>query len=196
MLEIGNSSMTAPISQFPVGTYKKAHRHGPGAHVVILDGIGYSLMWPEGAPIQRFDWKPGSVVVPPDQWFHQHFNVGPAPARYLALRWGSRKYRVFKSYGIEESIKQGGDQIEYADEAPEIRQLFLEECRKHGVTPRMDEHWSNAYKVEGCLLPRMRPLTLCPTAVLRVQRRGGTRLGERPLTCLEAGSGLAAGYDA
>ncbi|MCL6564050.1 MAG: cupin domain-containing protein [Firmicutes bacterium] len=144
MLEIGNSSMTAHISQFPVGTYKKAHRHGPGAHVVILDGIGYSLMWPEGAPIQRFDWKPGSVVVPPDQWFHQHFNVGPTPARYLALRWGSRKYRVFKSYGIEKSIKQGGDQIEYADEAPEIRQMFIEECRKHGVTPRMEEHWSNA----------------------------------------------------
>ena len=51
----------------PVGTYKKAHFHGPGAHVVILGGQGYSLMYPQGQPIQRYDWKPGSMVVPPAQ---------------------------------------------------------------------------------------------------------------------------------
>lgn len=142
MLELGNSSMTAHISQFPVGTYKKAHRHGPGAHVVILDGLGYSLMWPEGSPIQRFDWSPGAVIVPPDQWFHQHFNTGKTPARYLALRWGSKKFRVFKSYGIEKSRKDGGDQIEYVDEDAEVRRMFEESCRQNGVEARMEEHWA------------------------------------------------------
>lgn len=143
MIELGNSSMTSHISQFPVGTYKKAHRHGPGAHVVILDGVGYSLMWPEGSAIQRFDWSPGAVIVPPDQWFHQHFNTGRTPARYLALRWGSQKFPVFKTYGIEKSVKAGGDQIEYVDEAPEVRQMFVESCQKNGVEVRMAEHWAN-----------------------------------------------------
>ncbi len=89
--QISENTMCGHVSQFPVGTYKKAHYHGPGAHVIILSGQGYSLMWPKGQAIQRYEWKPGSMVVPPADWFHQHFNSGPNPARYLALRWGSKK---------------------------------------------------------------------------------------------------------
>jgi hypothetical protein len=140
MLEIGNGSMGAHISEFPVGTYKKAHRHGPGAHVIILDGVGYSLMWRDGEPPQKIDWQRGSLLVPPDRWFHQHFNVGATPARYLALRANSRKY---KFYGRDpelssKDVKEGGDQIEYADQDPEIHRLFVRECARHGVQVRMD----------------------------------------------------------
>jgi hypothetical protein len=141
MIEMSQNSMGAHISQFPVGTYKKAHRHGPGAHVIIIGGQGYSLMWPEGTPPRRFDWRDGSVVVPPEMWFHQHFNTGKAPARYLALRAGGRKYpRPWgaKAYGVDESVKGGGDQIEYEDEDPQIRRMFEQELAKQGVTCRMD----------------------------------------------------------
>ncbi|MGH7773805.1 MAG: ethanolamine ammonia lyase-activating protein [Candidatus Binatia bacterium] len=147
MLEIANNLLSAHISQFPVGTYKKAHRHGPGAHVIILKGEGFSLMWPEDKGIQRYDWGEGSLLVPPERWFHQHFNIGGEPARYLALKpFSSRKFPgLKKQFGTSESVKAGGDQIEYEDEDPRIRKMFDEECAKRGVRSGMD----NVSKADG-----------------------------------------------
>jgi oxalate decarboxylase/phosphoglucose isomerase-like protein (cupin superfamily) len=140
MLEVANSSMCGHISEFPVGTYKKAHRHGPGANVVILKGSGFSLMWAEGQPYRRIDWAAGSVVVPPERWFHQHFNTGAEPARYLAMRWGSQKYRgIGGEYQVDRSVTAGGDQIEYEDEDPAIRAMFELELARNGVRSRMSD---------------------------------------------------------
>ena len=139
MLELADSSMCGHISQFPVGTYKKAHRHRAGAHVIIVGGTGFSLLWPEGHPMQQVKWNAGSVVVPPDRWFHQHFNTGTSPARYLALRWGSKKYPVFKTYQIDRPTTQGGDQIEYYDEDPAVRAMFERALAENGAESRMAE---------------------------------------------------------
>lgn len=124
--ELAENTMGAHVSEFPVATYKKAHRHGPGAHIIILSGKGYSLMWPDGAKKMRFDWKPGSMVVPPEMWWHQHFNPGTIPARYLALRWGSKKYQfqLAQNEEMEKDRREGGHQIEYEDEDAEIKQWF------------------------------------------------------------------------
>jgi quercetin dioxygenase-like cupin family protein len=136
--ELAENTMGAHVSQFPVGIYKKAHRHGPGAHVIILSGQGYSLMWPEGQEKMRIDWKPGSIVVPPEDWFHQHFNSGDQPARYLALKMLSRRYKLTPGkIKSDVSLKAGGMQIEYEDEDPEIRSMFEEECARSGVAVRM-----------------------------------------------------------
>jgi quercetin dioxygenase-like cupin family protein len=141
LLEMGNNVMSAHISQFPVGTYKKAHRHGAGAHVIILKGEGFSLTWPEGQEIERYDWRAGSLLVPSESWFHQHFNAGNEPARYLALKpFSSRKFPgLRKQWGTSESIKEGGDQIEYDDEDPRVRKMFEEELAKRGVKSGMEE---------------------------------------------------------
>jgi oxalate decarboxylase/phosphoglucose isomerase-like protein (cupin superfamily) len=73
---MARGSIASHISQFPIGTYKKAHAHDPGAHVIILSGEGYSLMWAEGEEPKRYDWEIGTMIVPPNNVFHQHFNTG------------------------------------------------------------------------------------------------------------------------
>ena len=115
------------VATFPQGTYKKAHRHGAGVVVLILQGEGYSLLWPEkGADMVMARWKPGSMFVPPDEWYHQHFNVGSTPARYIGL------------HGPVEGLPGGEEytptrnQIEYPDEDPLIRRLFEEEVESRG----------------------------------------------------------------
>jgi hypothetical protein len=126
----------AHISEFPIGTYKKAHRHGPGAHIVLLGGEGYSLLWQRDfADRVRVDWRENALFVPPPYWFHQHFNVGSSPARYLAIRWGSPKRRLDHSYDkINQDRRDDGGQIEYDDQDPTVHELFVEECARRGVT--------------------------------------------------------------
>jgi len=90
---LANNQSVGHCSQFPPGTYKRAHRHGVGAHVIILDGQGYSLLWFEGEERRRVDWKDGSVISPKEWEYHQHFNTGPTAARYIAFRLGDLNTR-------------------------------------------------------------------------------------------------------
>lgn len=150
---MANGSMNSHISQFPVGTYKKGHAHGPGAYVIILSGQGFSLMWPEGEAPTRYDWEVGTLIVPPNMWFHQHFNTGTTPARYLAFK--HEVVSIRNSQGVPRawiSRRIGGDQIDYADEQPLVRDLFAEALAKNGLEPRMDE----AYRAELADLPPLR----------------------------------------
>lgn len=147
---MAKGSMNSHISQFPVGTYKKAHAHGPGAHVIVLSGEGYSLMWPEGEAQRRFEWQEGSMIVPPNMWFHQHFNTGNAPARYLAFK--AEGVSIRNAQGVPKawiSRRVGGHQIDYADESLQIREGFAAALQKVGLAPRMDA----AYEAELADLP-------------------------------------------
>jgi hypothetical protein len=40
------------------------------------------------------------------------------------------------------SRRLGGDQIDYADETPMVRKMFSDELAKNGLTPRMDQAYS------------------------------------------------------
>lgn len=128
------SELTCHMSIFDPRTYKKAHRHGPGRVIVIPAGEGYSVMWEEGHEKVVVPWHEGSVLVPPNRWFHQHFNAGATPARYLALH----PPHFFGGYA-ERIEDRARDQIEYPDEDPFVRETFAEQLAKRGLTSLMPE---------------------------------------------------------
>jgi len=140
---LADGTMHAHVSEMPVGTYKKGHRHGPDFHVFAVTGEGYSLYWYEGdSDLRRFDWAHGSVFAPADRLLHQHFNVSAEPARYLAIAFGSHRYptvadKMATWTGMDVSVKEGGRQIEYEDEDPRIRAMYEAELAKRGIRSGM-----------------------------------------------------------
>lgn len=134
--DLAGNVTKAHISEFPVGTYKKGHRHGPGAHLVILGGVGFSNLWWEGRDMVRADWKKGSmIIVPEDATYHQHFNTSKEPARYLALRGPNGTPENWGESNV--SIKEGGMQIEYEDEPREVHERFEADLVANGAPCRM-----------------------------------------------------------
>jgi mannose-6-phosphate isomerase-like protein (cupin superfamily) len=154
MLNMGKNDMGNHISEFPIGTYKKAHRHGPGAHLVLLSGdSGFSLLWTkeDRSDMQKCDWQVGSIViVPADGTFHQHFNSGTKRARYMALRSGSGGFIApNRRQTADVSIKDGGIQVEYTDEDREIHEIFERELAKSGAQCNMKAFIPYCTGVEG-----------------------------------------------
>jgi hypothetical protein len=133
-VQFAKSTLWAHMSVFPSRTYKKGHRHGPGVVIIIPAGEGYSVMWPEGKEKVVIPWHEASVFVPPNRWFHQHFNVGATPARYLAF------HAPRPGGGSAENIEdRSRDQYEYPDEDPWIRQKFESELSARGLTSLMPD---------------------------------------------------------
>ena len=146
---MGAGMMESHVSRFEAGHYKKAHRHGPGAHLYITEGEGYVLTQRGSEPRIRCDWKEGSLYLSgagEGQWLHQHFNVGATPATYLVMNQGlSRKYAATRWQALDSTVlrtgevsgKEGGRQVEYEDEDPEIHRIFEDELKKRGLTCKM-----------------------------------------------------------
>ena len=125
---MSNNSMAVAASEFPPGSYKMAHRHSVGAYVFILSGQGFSLLrWEGEEEARRVDWKDGCILSPKAGEFHQHFNTGDTPARYLKIRPGA----------LNAEHWNGGqpDQIDYADEDPRIYEAYAAECARNGMKP-------------------------------------------------------------
>ncbi len=138
------------ISEWPAGRYHKAHFHSAGAVLLWLKSVGYALVWPReygphpfqdghGDKVMKLNLKPGSVYnsgAGPGDWFHQHFNTGPGPARHMEpLSHGGSEADWS---GVRSSRKKGGRLVEYEDEDPEIRRMFEEALRQNGVKCAME----------------------------------------------------------
>jgi gentisate 1,2-dioxygenase len=145
MFVLADGTMHAHISEMPVGTYKKGHRHGADFHIYAVTGHGYTLLWYEGdEDFHRVDWRHGVAYAPADRQFHQHFNASRDPARYLAVAFGGLRYPFTEDkrktfMGMDVSLREGGRQIEYEDEDPRIRQIYAEALAESGVEMRMED---------------------------------------------------------
>jgi uncharacterized cupin superfamily protein len=153
--ELAGNALIGHIADWPAGLYHKAHYHGPGAVLMILQSEGYTLIWPKDLGIHPFEngkgdevveikWTEGSVFGPPGGWFHQHFNTGNQAARQLAIRYGSRIHHIGfkiaaarKTDGVYISVKEGGTMIDYPDEDPEIPRRYNQALKRNGVISRM-----------------------------------------------------------
>jgi mannose-6-phosphate isomerase-like protein (cupin superfamily) len=140
---LSDSSMHVHVSEMPAGTYTKGRWHDPGVHVTAIGGMGYTLIWHAGdAEFERLELRPGSVYALPPDTFHQHFNIGSEPLRYLAISIGNDRYpmlagKIKRKQVFDAPVKAGGLQIDYEDQDPRIHALWLEELRKTGVPSQM-----------------------------------------------------------
>ena len=145
MFVLADGIMHAHISEMPVGTYKKGHRHGAGFHVMCVTGHGYSLLWyPQARRISsRIDWKHGTVFPPADQQFHQHFNTSKHPARYLATAVGGLRYPLMLAQrrsllGVKparrarcrQSSRKAATRSNTRIRIPRIHRIWLEEMQQ------------------------------------------------------------------
>ncbi|HEY3118577.1 MAG TPA: ethanolamine ammonia lyase-activating protein [Chloroflexota bacterium] len=135
---MSNNSMAVHIAEWSSGTYLKAHRHNVGAHLLHLEGKGYSLLWYEGQEkdLVKVDWEEGTVFSPREMEFHQHFNTGPGISRHIAFRLGDLDIRVEK-LGFGYDFWQELQGIPYECEDPSIYETYEAECKKNGAVPTL-----------------------------------------------------------
>lgn len=146
--EMAKNSLIAQLVEWPVGRYRKAHCRSGGVGLVILRSSGYSLMWPSHLGTQpykneladqvvRLDWAPGSILSPPPNWFHQHFNTGSEPAQTLAFFCGSEQFPLSRRIDGANATAGPGKRLRelHADD-PSIRRMYEAELAKNGILPK------------------------------------------------------------
>ena len=150
MINMAGGHFVCHLSEFPAGTYKKAHtnednrnRNGLISDIayLFLAGEGYDLQWPAGVmpgpgtEWEKLDYGTGSLMSP-GTGYHQHFNCSGEDIRYLVFRFGNPRY----SGAIGKRTKDtGGTNIDFENEDPRVNELFETELAKRGVESHQAE---------------------------------------------------------
>jgi hypothetical protein len=143
-LTLANGSIGADVVELAPGMYQQAARQMQGAHLFGVSGEGYTLSWEEGdQDFTRTAWRRGVVYAAPGMHFHQHFNAGTAPLRYLDIQLGSLRDPMFRhrraAYGDATVYAAGNAAIPYARQDPRVHALWLKTIAGKGITPRVPE---------------------------------------------------------
>jgi mannose-6-phosphate isomerase-like protein (cupin superfamily) len=143
-ISMASTSLGLHIKSVAEGTYTNAHRHRAGAHVMVISGEGYELLFMPGQEKNRKKvvTRPFSVLAPKDNEFHHHFNTGKGEYVQLAFRGGPAKYGLGRKYEPEPSFQDrdpnaASFKISYEKEDPSIRDEYYSELEKRGITLRL-----------------------------------------------------------
>ena len=143
-ISMASTSMGIHIKSVAEGTYTNAHRHLAGAHVMVIAGEGYELLFMPGEENnrQKVVTKPFSVIAPKNFEFHHHFNTGKGPYVQLAFRGGPARYGMGRKYVPEPSFQDKDRhsvsfKIAYEKENPSIRDEYYVELEKRGISLRL-----------------------------------------------------------
>jgi hypothetical protein len=118
---------------YTLGLEPWADKGGNGALINLL-GSG------ESNDAYLCEIPPGKSLKPERHMYEEMIYV---PARYLALRWGSRKHHFYLAQNEEmmTDSTDGGHQIEYKNEDPEVRRWFEDALATEGVQSQMDRYF-------------------------------------------------------
>jgi uncharacterized RmlC-like cupin family protein len=143
-ISMASTSLGLHIKSVAEGTYTNAHRHEAGAHVMVIAGEGYELLFMPGQEQNRRKvlTKPYSVIAPKDNEFHHHFNTGKGPYVQLAFRNFPAKYGTGKKWQEERSFQDSDPhayhfKISYEKENPSIRNEYYAELEKRDIPIRL-----------------------------------------------------------
>jgi len=150
-LYMGNAASQIHILEVSEGTYVTAHRHGAGAHVMVVDGQGCELLFMPGDEMnpekrRKVPIRPYAVVAPRLNEYHQHFNTGRGPLRQLAFKGWERSPVITGSRGEYDPVGAARSddpyswafKLRYDREDPSIREDYYRDLEKNGVTLRLE----------------------------------------------------------
>jgi gentisate 1,2-dioxygenase len=101
------------LAEMPPGAHSGAHRHLYEEVNYVLRGRGYSII-----EDRRIDWKAGDTLCIPVFGWHQHFNNGDEPARFLIYH-----NRPFME-NLGHLLVQQGEEASRLDVEPDNRTLY------------------------------------------------------------------------